>query len=72
VELLFQTPRQILIFVQQSKILGGHHRTFVASQRDVLAMRIKIITTTYCLAIATATIAWLWMFVDVAEWLIVI
>jgi hypothetical protein len=70
VELLFKTSRQILNFVQQSRILGGHHRTFVASQRDASAMRIKIVTTTYCLAIGTATIAWVWMFVDFAKWLI--
>jgi hypothetical protein len=70
VKLLFKAPPQILNFVQQSKILGGHHRTFVASQRDASAMRIKIVTTTYCLAIVTATIAWVWMFVDLAEWII--
>jgi hypothetical protein len=33
-------------------------------------MRIKIVTTTYCLAIVVGTIAWVWMFVDFAEWLI--
>jgi len=58
------------MFVQQSKILSSYHHTFVVSQRHVSFMRVKIVTTTYCLAIVTVTIAWVWMFVDLAEWLI--
>jgi hypothetical protein len=53
-----------------AKNLRDDDRTFVVSLRDTPVMRGALFLTTYCLTVVVATVAWSWMLVDLAEWLI--